>query len=39
MTGNKLKDVAFISVMQPDMRALKHEGKSNNTIGFHVMRV
>lgn len=39
MSSNKLKDVAFISLMQPDMRALKHEGKANNTIGFHVMRV
>ena len=39
MTGSKQADVAFISLMQPDMRALKHEGKANNTMGFHVMRV
>ena len=39
MTGSKQADVAFISLMQPDMRAFKHEGKANNTMGFHVMRV
>ena len=38
MTG-KEKDVAFVSIMQPDMRARKAEGKVNNTIGFFVMRV
>lgn len=38
MTGNE-KDVAFISLMQPDVRALKSQGKSNMVIGFFVMKV
>lgn len=38
MTG-KEKDVAFVSLMQPDMRARKAEGKTNNTIGFYIMKV
>ena len=38
MTGNE-KDVAFVSLMQPDTRNLKKSGKSNLIMGFFVMKV
>ena len=38
MTANK-NDVAFISLMQPDIRRQKSTGKANLTMGFFVMKV
>ncbi|XP_057301622.1 calpain-5-like [Hydractinia symbiolongicarpus] len=39
MTGSK-KDIAFVSLMQPDTRAQKAAGQQGNlTIGFFIMRV
>ena len=38
MTGNE-KDVAFVSLMQPDTRNLKKTGKANHIIGFFVMKI
>lgn len=38
MTGSD-KDVAFISLMQPDIRELKSQGKTNIVMGFFVCKV